>query len=87
VQVQLKPEDIVFCGSDGKDILLQKRNPSKEQTKNKDYGQFLKLVAESAGELNKIHESILKMGEVSDDLSLIRISYLGNLDLSTTSHK
>jgi len=47
----------------------------------------LKLVAESAGELNKIHESILKMGEVSDDLSLIRISYLGNLDLSTTSHK
>jgi HAMP domain-containing protein len=87
VQVQLKPEDIVFCGSDGKDILLQKRSPSKEQTKNKDYGQFLKLVAESAGELNKIHESILKMGEVSDDLSLIRISYLGNLDLSTTSHK
>lgn len=80
VKVQLKPNDIIFCGSDGKDLAFSKKSSGKERTINKDCDSFVKLVEMSNGEFNLISDSLLAMGNLTDDLSLLRISYLGNLD-------
>ena len=80
MKVQLKPNDIIFCGSDGKDLAFSKKSSGKERTINKDCDSFVKLVEMSNGEFNLISDSLLAMGNLTDDLSLLRISYLGNLD-------
>ncbi len=72
--LELKPGDIVILGSDGRDdIDLTPDEPFK--TINEDENLFLQHVLNGKGDLSKIYESILAKGAITDDISLVRISY------------
>lgn len=71
----LEPGDVIFLGSDGRDDLLIGRNAQGERIINEDETQFLHCVEEGRAELEPTVQSILTKGELTDDLSLIRIAY------------
>ncbi|EQA36181.1 SpoIIE-like protein phosphatase domain protein [Leptospira inadai serovar Lyme str. 10] len=77
---KLRPNDIVFCGSDGKDDLILEENFSGKRTINEDETQFLHCVEESQGDLEKIRRSLLTKGKLSDDLSLLSLAYRPSQD-------
>jgi len=73
----LLPGDILLMGSDGKDdILIEKKGMEPEV--NSDDAFFLKIVEEAKAEPKIIYESLQKTGTVIDDISLIRVEYMGN---------
>ena len=71
---QLQQGDILFCGSDGRDDLLLEENTGGRKI-NENVYEFLERVNESAGDLFGLYQSILQKGELTDDLSLLRITY------------
>lgn len=71
----LEPGDIIFLGSDGRDDLLIGRNAAGERIINEDETQFLRCIEEGKADLTSTVDSILSKGELTDDLSLIRIAY------------
>lgn len=72
---QLLPGDVLIVGSDGRDDILLSVDDRGQRTLNDDDGMFLKHVEAGRGLLTQIYDSILEMGEITDDLSLIRIGY------------
>ncbi|MCC5815302.1 MAG: SpoIIE family protein phosphatase [Leptospira sp.] len=72
---QLNPDDVILIGSDGRDDIMYGQNEHGERIINEDETEFLKRVEEGDGNLEKIEEYLLKQGELTDDLSLIRIGY------------
>lgn len=74
-QINLFRGDTVICGSDGKDdIEIQKENGQK--IINEDENIFRYIAAESHGDLKLIAEKLKRAGTLTDDLSMLRISYL-----------
>lgn len=71
---QLEKNDVFILGSDGRDDILL----SETQLMNEDETKFLKIVENANSDLDKILELIQKTGEVSDDLSLLRLEYKWN---------
>lgn len=71
---QLKPGDIVILASDGRDDLLLP-NAEGKRIINEDETVFLNVVEKSGGDPQKIEENIRKIGEIIDDLSIMRIGY------------
>lgn len=65
--------DLFFIGSDGRDDLDISQNGERDI--NEDETKFLRAVEKSGGDLAKLVEVIHGMGKVTDDLSLIRISF------------
>ncbi|TGK00583.1 stage II sporulation protein E [Leptospira semungkisensis] len=79
IQVQtfrLMPGDIVFCGSDGRDDLVLEEDFSGKRIINEDETEFLSSVEESGGDIKTIRKSLIRKGKLSDDLSILSISYL-----------
>ncbi len=75
---KLQPGDVVILGSDGRDdIDLTPDEPFK--TINEDEYLFLQHVVRGRGELEGIYKSILETGALTDDFSLVRISYKESL--------
>jgi len=74
----LEPGDVIFLGSDGRDDLLIGRNAQGERIINEDETQFLHCVEDGKADLEETVNSILTKGELTDDLSLIRIAYNPN---------
>jgi HAMP domain-containing protein len=73
---QLQPSDVVIMGSDGRDdIDLTPDQPTR--TINEDEFLILKRVEESNGDLEGILERLLASGELTDDLSFLRIEFKG----------
>ncbi|MCB1158392.1 MAG: cache domain-containing protein [Leptospiraceae bacterium] len=71
---QCKHGDILLMGSDGKDdILIQV--PNGERAFNEDENLILKKIEESDADLEKLLTLIAGEGEVTDDLSLMKIEY------------
>ncbi|MEM7179729.1 MAG: SpoIIE family protein phosphatase [Spirochaetota bacterium] len=71
---QLIPGDVVILGSDGRDdIDLTPEEPIR--TINEDETLFLMHVRKGKGQLDKIYQSVTQMGNLIDDLSLLRISF------------
>ena len=71
---QLQPGDVLLLGSDGRDdVLLPGKNGPEF---NEDHFLFLEHVNRARGELQTIVDSISSAGEITDDLSLLRIGYL-----------
>ncbi len=66
--------DIVITGSDGRDDLMIPNEEGIEMM-NEDETEFLRRVEEGEGNLKKIVEAIMRRGKVTDDISLIRISF------------
>lgn len=74
-EFQLQAEDILIIGSDGKDDLLRLDEDGKWEV-NSDEQTFLKLVESTEANLLAITKQIESIGQVIDDISLIRICYL-----------
>ncbi|MEI1279829.1 SpoIIE family protein phosphatase [Leptospira venezuelensis] len=64
---QLRSGDVLFSGSDGRDDLLIKSEIDPDDSR------FLEIVGRAKGDLDLTYELILQEGEITDDLSLLRI--------------
>lgn len=71
----LKPGDVLILGSDGRDDLLISQDKDVRVI-NDDENLFIKHVRAGAGDLEEIYKSILTTGELTDDMSLLRIGFL-----------
>ncbi|HRG45593.1 MAG TPA: SpoIIE family protein phosphatase [Leptospiraceae bacterium] len=78
IQFQLQPGDVIFCGSDGKDDLILNKGSSGTRIINENQKLFLKIIEISEGQLDKIYSNLVNTGELSDDLSIVRISFKEN---------
>lgn len=72
---QLEPEDVIIVGSDGRDDIVVGTDSDGDRIINDDEKLFLRTVEEAEGDLQRIYNITLKKGVLSDDLSLIRLSY------------
>lgn len=71
----LRPGDILILGSDGRDDLFVGVSGGNRMI-NDDETVFLRHVKEGGGELGEICKVMQLFGELTDDLSLMRISFL-----------
>ncbi|TGL85196.1 stage II sporulation protein E [Leptospira congkakensis] len=78
MKFQLESEDVLIVGSDGKDDLLHLDDTGKWEI-NSDEQMFLNLVESTKGNLLAITKQIESLGQVIDDISLIRIHYAPKL--------
>lgn len=71
---QLYEGDFIIAGSDGRDdILLEIKDGVR--ILNEDETIFLKAIEESKGDLDKIVSYLKKIGELTDDLSLLKLEF------------
>ncbi|TGL59106.1 stage II sporulation protein E [Leptospira ognonensis] len=70
----MTPGDVIIIGSDGRDDILLSGLDEKRVI-NDDENMFLHHVNEGEGKLNEILNSIQNLGELTDDLSMMRISF------------
>lgn len=77
---RLLPGDIIISGSDGRDdlLLFSEQSESNHRQINQDENLILSYVEQGKGELERIFQVLTKNGEITDDLSLIRVYYQGN---------
>ncbi len=71
--IQLKPGDVLLVGSDGRDDLMLGISKDKERVINEDENIFRRLAEETHGDLKELFEKLTNAGEITDDLSLIRV--------------
>lgn len=76
----LHPGDILFCGSDGRDDINIAPHDSPVREINEDENLFVRNVESSRGNLKLLIDIIKEAGELTDDLSLIRIQFLESTD-------
>lgn len=72
---QLEPGDTLVMGSDGRDDVILGRNPDGSNIINENEQLFLDHVRETGADLKKILERVQGMGEIMDDLSLLKIEF------------
>lgn len=72
---KLEPGDVVISGSDGRDDLLLGTDDNGARIINEDEKLFLKKVEEGKGDIHAIKKVLESEGELTDDLSLLRIGY------------
>ncbi|GBF49208.1 stage II sporulation protein E [Leptospira ryugenii] len=74
----LLPGDILICGSDGRDDLaIETQIDQKGRTINEDETLILKFVETGKARLESIVKELETYGELTDDLTLIRVEYFG----------
>lgn len=71
---QLLPGDLIILASDGRDDLLLSHHNGKRII-NEDENVFLEVVENSDGDIKNIEKNIRNIGEVIDDLSILRIGF------------
>ncbi|MDZ4725840.1 MAG: SpoIIE family protein phosphatase [Leptospira sp.] len=76
---QLKKHDVLISGSDGRDDLLIPMQGENKKIVNEDETKFLHFVEQGNSNLNAIAEQIQSFGDLTDDLSMLRIEYLADL--------
>ncbi|MEQ8353072.1 MAG: SpoIIE family protein phosphatase [Leptospiraceae bacterium] len=67
--------DILFLGSDGRDDLMITDSDSGELRLNEDHTLFLSSVERGSGSLEGVVQEVLKTGELTDDLSILRVAF------------
>ncbi|MCB1172350.1 MAG: SpoIIE family protein phosphatase [Leptospiraceae bacterium] len=73
---QLRPGEVFIAGSDGRDDILIGHTEAGDRIINEDEELFLAHVEKSDGHLVEIEKRLLDMGELTDDLSLLRIEFI-----------
>ncbi len=73
--MQLKPGDIIILGSDGRDDVALPGHEGNVRVINEDESIFLKHVETADARLQEMYELIAASGEITDDLSLVRVQY------------
>ena len=76
-KIQLLVDDIIITASDGRDDLAVYDSLGKRHI-NEDETVFLEAVKKAEGNLNEIYNQLKTHGEITDDLSMIKISILNN---------
>lgn len=71
----LRPGDVLILGSDGRDDLFVGQSGGNRVI-NDDETVFLRHVTEGAGDLTQICKAMSYFGDLTDDLSLMRIAFL-----------
>ncbi len=71
---QLKPNDVILIGSDGRDDIRINMEGSMSFI-NHDETLFLKEVEKADGNLKKLVTSLQNTGELTDDLTLLKVIY------------
>ncbi len=71
----LQPGDVLFLGSDGRDDILLGMNEDSSRIINEDENKILEHITKANGNLEKTVENILATGQLTDDLSLIRVEF------------
>lgn len=75
----LEKGDVLFIGSDGRDDLVLEENEDGTRQINEDETKFLEIVKQSKGELDQLIENLKHVGSFSDDLTLLRLEWLGSI--------
>jgi len=73
-QTKLVPGDIVIAGSDGRDDIILGTDENNTDI-NEDEALFLRHVTATEGNLQQILNRIVESGQLTDDLSLLRIHF------------
>jgi hypothetical protein len=71
----LENNDVVIVGSDGRDDLILGVDHEGQRIINEDETLILRHVERSGADLPRLVEELAKTGDLSDDLSFIRITY------------
>jgi len=72
---QLQAGDVLLIGSDGRDDVLLGQNPENRERKiNEDENIFRALAEKKRGSLKDMYEELRNIGELVDDLSLIKLN-------------
>ncbi len=74
---QLQTGDVIIAGSDGRDDIAIGKNEEGNRIINEDETQFRIIVQEANADLQRIYDLLVSSGELTDDLSLIRVEYAG----------
>ncbi|WP_053332113.1 SpoIIE family protein phosphatase [Turneriella parva] len=74
---ELKPGDMLICGSDGRDDIMLP-SPDGKPRMNEQEDLILETVRKADGELERIFELTQEIGEITDDFSLLKIRYYGD---------
>ena len=77
---QMEAGDKLILGSDGRDDIILPSENEEEERINEDENLILQVVEQANGNLGKIHNILLENGELKDDLSLLGVSYQGQLE-------
>ena len=72
---QLLPGDVLIIGSDGRDDVQLASDDKGQRIINEDENLFLKHVENAGGDLKNILAEVNRAGQLTDDLSLIRVAY------------
>ncbi len=67
--------DVLIAGSDGRDDLALGHDDAGLRIMNEDEQAFLRHVEASGASLHAVREALHKAGELTDDLSLLRLEY------------
>ncbi|AFM10872.1 PP2C family protein-serine/threonine phosphatase [Turneriella parva] len=74
---RLQQGDVIFAGSDGRDDISMGRDEMGNSMINSDETLFLRTIEKANGDLHEIRRQLQERGDITDDLSLIRITYDG----------
>jgi serine phosphatase RsbU (regulator of sigma subunit) len=74
---RLRKGDEIFAGSDGRDDISFGRDDLGNSMINSDETMFLRIIERAQGNLQNIYAEIQNAGDITDDLSLIRIKFDG----------
>jgi tetratricopeptide (TPR) repeat protein len=72
---QLMAGDTIVVGSDGRDDVMLGVDEYGNRIINEDETWFLKRIEESNGDINAIYEKMKLISEITDDISLIKITF------------
>lgn len=75
---QLHPGDSLIMGSDGKDDIMIGKDNEGARIINEDETLFLKIVEEANGDLTQVIDILALRGELTDDLSILKITFERN---------
>lgn len=76
-KLKLEKGDILIAGSDGRDD-LKVQNEEGESAIHHKPELFLRITEEADGDLKEIQNRLISIGELTDDLSLIKVYYEGD---------
>lgn len=71
----LSDGDRIFAGSDGRDDLLIGRSIDGNRMINEDETLFLRMVQDNKGDLDLIVKNLPAYGDLTDDLSIVSVTY------------
>lgn len=74
---EMHPGDALICGSDGRDDILL-HTPDGRPKMNEDEDLILSAIRDAKGDIHRVYELSARHGEITDDYSLLKISYFGD---------